>query len=479
MIYLILIISTLYFIIHLFDEDPKSTSKYFGDDSKEIEIPKKGLENKKIAVIGGGISGLSSAKYLLEANANVTLLEKEDRVGGNNDPYLENGKHYATTVIVTYPCQQPHYLNLCRELGINQIPHDFEELEGEIILKENKKLKVRMGSGFWTFFKYIYKQCSTKELIDGIHIMLLFYKQFKLRPESKKSIKDVLGKRLVKSSAFTHVFMPWIGINTWCRFDDIDSQPAHIFGAFIYEYALTLSIRKKDYLPKENGWCVLDGRIIHELEKKLKNNKNYIQRKKFNVTNITRQNNKIIVMSDENEKLEFDKIIVATQPFQALPIIKEVGTKKLIQELEKWPKMDCYVILHKDLSQIKDMPWVHQTHINQKNKNYYITNTIKPRMSKIKYDCAITFVYNKINYKDFIDNHIDVKKIIKTYTPKLPIFTLENSINRNEIWDIIDNDCHDVYWTQACKSGIQYHNNAILNSKKIVKIMAEKELSLT
>jgi len=141
--------------------------------------------------------------------------------------------------------------------------------------------------------------------------------------------------------------------------------------------------------------------------------------------------------------------------------------------------MDCYVILHKDLSQIKDMPWLHQTHTNKKTKKYYITNTIKPRMSKIKFDCTITFVYNTINYEDFIENQIDSNKIIKIYTPKLPIFTLENSINRNEHWDLIDKECNDIYWTQACKSGIQYHNNAILNSKKIVKIMAEKELNLT
>ena len=159
MIVSILIIIILYFFVYFFEEEPNSTSKYFGDDAKEINIPKKGMENKSIAVIGGGISGLSTAKYLLEGNANVTLLEKEDRVGGNNDPYLENGKHYATTVIVTYPCQQPHYLNLCRELGISQIPHDFEKIEGEIILKD-KKIKIRMGSGFWTFLKYIYKQCN-------------------------------------------------------------------------------------------------------------------------------------------------------------------------------------------------------------------------------------------------------------------------------------------------------------------------------
>ena len=131
--------------------------------------------------------------------------------------------------------------------------------------------------------------------------------------------------------------------------------------------------------------------------------------------------------------------------------------------------MNCYVVLHKDLRQIKNMPWVHQTHTHQKTNNYYITNTIKPIMSDIEFDCAITFVYNTTNYEDFITNHIDKTKIIKIYEPKLPIFTLENSINRNEVWENIDNKCTDIYWTHACKSGIQYHNNAILSAKKVVK----------
>ena len=122
-------------------------------DSMEIDIPKTGLEGKSIVVVGGGISGLSASKYLLEAGAKVTLLEQRHIVGGNNDPYLEKGKHYATTVIVTYPSQQPHYLNLCREFGISQTPHDFSNLEGEIILQD-RNLKIKMGAGFWTFLKY-------------------------------------------------------------------------------------------------------------------------------------------------------------------------------------------------------------------------------------------------------------------------------------------------------------------------------------
>ena len=464
----------LFSVLLLSSEHNKSTSKRMADEALEVELPKSGLEGKHIAVIGGGISGLSAAKFLMEAGAKVTLLEKRNIVGGNNDPYLENDKHYATTVIVTYPSQQPHYLNMCREFGITQTPHDMGDLEGEIVLKD-KRLRLKMGSGPWMFMKYVYKQCSFKELLDGALIMFLFYYQFKLRPESAKSIQDVLGDRLIKSSVFTHVFMPWIGINTWCRFDDINSQPAHIFGAFIFEYALALKTRKKDYLPGENGWCVLDGRLIHKLEEQLLQNSNYTQKLNFEVNKVDRQKNKIVIVSNNQEKIECDKVIVAAQPFQALPIIKDVATPQLITELKKWPKMDCYVVLHKDLSQIKNMPWIHQTHTNQTTNKYYITNTIKPIMSNIKFDCAITFVYNTDNYEDFIANQIDAKMIIKTYTPKLPIFTTENSVQRKEIWEQIDSACQDVYWTQACKSGIQYHNNAIFNSKNIIKHILEKE----
>ena len=463
-------------ILLLYSEHPKSTSKRLSDEALDVKMPNSGLEGKNIAVIGGGISGLSTSKFLIEAGAKVTLYEKRTIVGGNNDPYLDNGKHYATTVIVTYPSQQPHYLNLCREFGLSQTPHDMGGLEGEIVLK-NKRLKLRMGNGPLTFMKYIFKQCTFREIVDGTLIMFLFYFQFKFQPESKKSIQDVLGFRLTNSSVFTHVFMPWIGINTWCRFNDISTQPAHIFGAFIFEYALALKTRKKDYLSGENGWCVLDGRLIHSLEKHLLKHPNYHQKLNNEISEITKKKNKLSININQQETEEYDKIIVATQPFQALPIIKNIAIPELIQELKKWPKMDCYVILHKDLSQIKNMPWIHQTHTHKKTNKYYITNTIKPIMSDIKFDCVITFVYNTINYEDFIKNQIDQTLIIKTYTPKLPIFNTENSVARQEIWDKIDDKCQDIYWTQACKSGIQYHNNAIFNAKKIVKKIVEKELN--
>jgi len=453
----------------LFREHPRSTSRAMAEDAKLLHMPKEGGAGKTIVVVGGGISGLSTAKYLLQAGYKVELIEERERVGGNNDPYLENGAHHATTVIVTFPIQQPHYLRLCREYNIEQTPHQFDKLPGAIVL-EDKALRVAMGGTFKSFMKIISKQTTWRELFDGLRILFLFYKHFKLHPESKKSVKDVLGDYLANSSVFTHFFMPWIGINTWCRFDDIDRQPAHIFGSFIFEYALTSTIRDNTAKGIEKNWCVLDGRLIHKMEEDLLSKENYKQHINEKVEKIFRdKNNKLIVATNQNNNLICDKIVVATQPFQALPLIEEIGPRPLVEELKKWEKMDCYVILHSDFSSIGKMPWVHQTYTNKKTGKYYITNTIKPIMSDIKVDKVITFVYNTENYEDFVTNNIDSSKIVKIYEPKLPIFSLENSINRNDVWREIDKNCTDIYWTQACRSGLQYHNNGIVSAKRVVR----------
>ena len=450
-------------------EHPLSTSSFMAADALPMEMPRQGGEGKSVVVIGGGISGLTTAKYLLQAGANVTLLEQRNIVGGNNDPYLEGGRHYSTTVIITLPAQQPHYLKLCRELGIEQTPHQFSELEGSIVF-ENKEWNTRMGAGLWPFLKFIFKKTSLKELINGIHIFTKLFYQFKCCPESNKSVRDLLGDRLINSTVFTHFFMPWVGINTWCRFEDLSNQPAHVFASFIFEYALTLKIRDKTAVEHENGWCVLDGRIIHTLEKKLISNKNYAQKMNSKIDCISRNSDgELIVKSQQGESWSCDHVVMATQPFQALPLISDLASNSLVDELHKWGKMDCYVLLHSDFSSIKKMPWLHQTHKNITTNKLYITNTIKPIMSDIELDYVITYVYNTENYHDFITHHIDKSKIVKTYEPKLPVFDLKNSVNRNSVWRDIDHDCVDIHWTQACRSGLQYHNNGILSAKRVVK----------
>ena len=466
----VLIIILYLMVLFIFKfEHPKSTARIYRDDAKPIKMPTTGGEGKSVVVVGGGISGLSAAKYLIQAGCNVTLLEQRDIVGGNNDPYLENGEHLSTTVIITLPAQQPHYLQLCRDYGLEQTPHEFEDQKGSIVFGD-REFNTKMGSGIGGFLKFIYREASLKELFDGFIIFWKFYRQFKLRPESNKSVADVLGKRLVNSTVFTHFYMPWVGINTWCRFEDVERQPAHVFASFIFEYALTVDIRDKTAKFKEDHWCVLDGRLIHAMRDELLANERFTQSLSTKVEKINRlENGSLTVTSTAGENWSCDAVIVATQPTQARPMLDEVAPKILIDELEKWKQMDCYVLFHTDFSDIGNRPWLHQTHKNQTTGNYYITNTIKPIMGDLNAKYLITYVYNTENYLDFKANQMDETTMVKLYEPKLPIFNLENSVDRNTVWREIDSQCTDVFWTQACRSGLQYHNNGIVSAKRVVR----------
>ena len=466
----VLIIILYLMVLFIFKfEHPKSTARIYRDDAKPIKMPTTGGEGKSVVVVGGGISGLSAAKYLIQAGCNVTLLEQRDIVGGNNDPYLENGEHLSTTVIITLPAQQPHYLQLCRDYGLEQTPHEFEDQKGSIVFGD-REFNTKMGSGIGGFLKFIYREASLKELFDGFIIFWKFYRQFKLRPESNKSVADVLGKRLVNSTVFTHFYMPWVGINTWCRFEDVERQPAHVFASFIFEYALTVDIRDKTAKFKEDHWCVLDGRLIHAMRDELLANERFTQSLSTKVEKINRlENGSLTVTSTAGENWSCDAVIVATQPTQARPMLDEVAPKILIDELEKWKQMDCYVLFHTDFSDIGNRPWLHQTHKNQTTGNYYITNTIKPVMGDLNAKYLITYVYNTDNYLDFKANQMDETTMVKLYEPKLPIFNLENSVDRNTVWREIDSQCTDVFWTQACRSGLQYHNNGIVSAKRVVR----------
>ena len=466
----VLIIILYLMVLFIFKfEHPKSTARIYRDDAKPIKMPTTGGEGKSVVVVGGGISGLSAAKYLIEAGCDVTLLEQREIVGGNNDPYLENGEHLSTTVIITLPAQQPHYLQLCRDYGLEQTPHEFEDQKGSIVFGD-REFNTKMGSGIGGFLKFIYREASLKELFDGFIIFWKFYRQFKLRPESNKSVADVLGKRLVNSTVFTHFYMPWVGINTWCRFEDVERQPAHVFASFIFEYALTVDIRDKTAKFKEDHWCVLDGRLIHAMRDELLANERFTQSLSTKVEKINRlENGSLTVTSTAGENWSCDAVIVATQPTQARPMLDEVAPKILMDELEKWKQMDCYVLFHTDFSDIGNRPWLHQTHKNQTTGNYYITNTIKPVMGDLNAKYLITYVYNTDNYLDFKANQMDETTMVKLYEPKLPIFNLENSVDRNTVWREIDSQCTNVFWTQACRSGLQYHNNGIVSAKRVVR----------
>jgi protoporphyrinogen/coproporphyrinogen III oxidase len=99
----------------------------------------------KVAIIGGGIAGLSSAYYLNKKaketgrKISITLLEKEDYWGGKIKTKTEEG-FVIEGGPDAYLALKPWMRNLCRELGLGDDLQGTNPTESETFILKNGKL---------------------------------------------------------------------------------------------------------------------------------------------------------------------------------------------------------------------------------------------------------------------------------------------------------------------------------------------------
>ena len=110
-----------------------------------------------------------------------------------------------------------------------------------------------------------------------------------------------------------------------------------------------------------------------------------------------------------------------------------------------------------------------------------LTPTVPPALATASVRTLLTvarlcgrYVYGREHARDFLARHVAPDKVVTVLTPTLPVFTCENTAGRNRTWRQIDRECTDVYWTQCCRSGLQFHNNGILCAKRVVSAILDK-----
>ena len=107
--------------------------------SAEIASLKVGTTPKTVAVIGGGLSGLSCAKYLTDAGHKPTVYEARDVLGGKVSAWQDKDGDWIETGLHIFFGAYPNMLNLFKELEIedrlqwkkHQMIFAMQELPGE------------------------------------------------------------------------------------------------------------------------------------------------------------------------------------------------------------------------------------------------------------------------------------------------------------------------------------------------------------
>ena len=100
---------------------------------------KNDSQKKKVAIIGGGLSGLACAKYLSDAGHEPTIYEARDVLGGKVSAWQDEDGDWIETGLHIFFGAYPNVMNMFAELGIHdrlqwkihQMIFAMQELPGE------------------------------------------------------------------------------------------------------------------------------------------------------------------------------------------------------------------------------------------------------------------------------------------------------------------------------------------------------------
>jgi 15-cis-phytoene desaturase len=77
-----------------------------------------GGQSKRVAIVGGGLAGLSCAKYLVDAGHKPVIVERADVLGGKVSAWQDKDGDWIETGLHIFFGAYPNMMNLFAELGI-------------------------------------------------------------------------------------------------------------------------------------------------------------------------------------------------------------------------------------------------------------------------------------------------------------------------------------------------------------------------
>ena len=199
----------------------------------------KNTNTHRIAIVGGGVSGLSAAYFLEDSpNFEVTLYERLDRLGGNAltiDAQTPDGKTYAVDPVAYLFVKQryPYFTEWLQLLEIKTLPLTFENYiwdahrsRGMLLTAQLRKILMYPGRSM-AYFRNLY---FFRQVIKTIR---------KLEDQGKLHDRMLMGEFMaqvpnIDSKFIWEVFYP---LMTFAFHSDLEEMPNHPCGTTLRTYA--------------------------------------------------------------------------------------------------------------------------------------------------------------------------------------------------------------------------------------------------
>ena len=407
----------------------------------------------KIAIIGTGISGLTSA-YLLSKEHSVHVYEAKDYIGGHvyTLPVHLNGTSYEidTGFIVFNDRTYPNFNKLLNQINVLSQPTSMSfsvkcettglEYNGTSINGLFAQRLNLLKPSFLLMVKDILRFNRDAKIFLNDSVEEITFGEFLKRGGYSNSLKN--NYALPMASAI------------WSAKSKVIENANFRFFAQFFENHGMLNVNDR---PQ---WRVIKGGSKQYTLKLIESFKNNI-RINSPVDKIIRKNEGIEVVFNKQQKELYDRVIIGTHSDQALKMIENPSHEER-EILSAIPYQTNVAHMHWDCS------------VLPKQKNAWASwNYFKP--NKLKDETTVTYYMNMLQSLNIprnicvslnIEEHIDPKKIYKKIIYQHPVFTSEAILaqKRHKEIDGVDkiHFC-GAYW------GSGFHEDGVISALSVCK----------
>lgn len=370
----------------------------------------------RVAVIGSGISGLSAAEYLSEKH-DVTVFEKEDRIGGHADTQTINVDgaevNVDTGFIVFNPENYPRFYALLKKYDVDYHDSDMS------FAVSNRLTGLEYNA---TSISRLF--CQRKNLLKPkfykmIYEITRFYKEAaELLLDDKLSdisLGDYLQQRKYSDLFINEHIIPMASALWSGKAELIMDFPARYLVAFMENHKM-MQVNNRPI------WKTISGGSKSYL-KAIARKANLNIRTGTSVENVIRRDEKVqLVINNQIE--EFDKVIFSCHSNQALEIISEPSEYEVdVLSAIKYQKNQ--VCLHSDITMLPKL-----------KKAWASWNVIRDDTSREQ--CTVSYYMNLLQG-------------INSKTPIIVSLNMNEKIDPSKVWKTLEYD-HPVYNISTIKA---------------------------
>ncbi|MEG3839507.1 FAD-dependent oxidoreductase [Microcoleus sp. herbarium14] len=402
----------------------------------------------RIAIVGGGASGMATAYWLDKQGHHVTVLESQPILGGhirtlnkNVVPNQSECNEILENGVLEFPTVFYNFVALMQELGVELEP-----------VQIGSALFYKDGRDFLSGVAIQKNFTGIQRLLEYLRLDALYARSagfiIKMRFSQTHDFDNQPLSEPLKSLCVRNTWLKLLTMYSYSiPFEIIDNFPAELAIPMLREYASV-------------SWVRIKGGVYSYIEKILERFKGDILLN-VEIANIFRSADAVKIVLCDGEIQEFDKVVFAAPPDRVMSLLSD-PTDAETKRFSAWKANYATTVLHSDTS-MYDRYGIRKL----SEFDFFETDKGWGYNASLNQLCGISSA-REYSLAFHLDELIAKKQIIHIQQHHTPLYTVESFRYRNEV--IATNGENNTYHAGAYL-GDGLHEGAITSALRVAQLI--------